>query len=64
MKPIDQESYRQGWVDCCNRMRAVIKSNYASDFRKVSYREAAETWVAVMNNTMTEEVGTDAGGKK
>jgi hypothetical protein len=30
----------------------------------VSYREAAETWVAVMNNTMTEEVGTDAGGKK
>lgn len=64
IQPIDQDSYRQGWVDCVNRMRAVIKSSYAKDRRRITYAEAAEQWVAVMNNTLTEEVGRDSAGGK
>lgn len=49
---------KAGAVELSNRLRAVMKTNYAADRRTLRYCDAVEQMVAVMNNELADMVGT------
>lgn len=48
---------KAGAVEVANRLRSVLKTNYADDRRMIRYSEAVSQAVAVVNNELTEMIG-------
>ena len=61
IEDVMRESYecgrRAGAVEIANRLRQVMKFNYADDHRRIHYFEAVEMVIAVCNNEAANIAG-------